>query len=177
MSNCITLSKGRKLPCKGGVGGIKALGIIPWSESQITYTAGEVTTFPASITDVYRYQVKNTGNTFNEEIAYDPETRSTVFNGTVSVVLNKLDLETRNELKMMAMGEVVIFVETHAGDIFVCGFESGADITGGTIAETGGAKTDFTGSKLTITYNSQEPYLRLSSAAKTAYAAQVVEGL
>lgn len=174
---CSTLSKGRKLPCKGGNGGFKAVGFAVWEEGLISGTNGEVATLPVGLTEVFRYQLKNTGNTYNEEIAADAESRTVVYNGTLSLVLHKLDLDTRNEIKMLAMGEVVPFIETYNGDIFVIGAENGAELTGGAIAETGGAKTDFQGSRLTFTTSESEPYLRLSSSAKTAYAGIVVEGV
>ncbi len=172
---CVTLTKGRKLPCKGGTGGVKAISFIPWVENQLSIVSGEVTTIPTAITDFYRYQVKNTGNTFSEEIAADAEARTVVFNSTLNVVLHKLDLATRNELRMLAMGEIVCFIEMNSGEILVMGVGNGANVTGGTTAETGGAKTDFTGSKLTITASEEEPYARLSTTAKTYYAANLVE--
>ena len=172
--SCVTLTKGRKLPCKGGTGGIKAISFIPWVENQLTITAGEIATIPVAITDFYRYAVKNTGNTFSEEIAADAEARTVVFNSTLNIVLHKLDLATRNELKMLAMGEIVCFIEMNSGDILVIGAGNGANVTGGTTAESGGAKADFVGSKLTITASEEEPYGRLSTAAKATYNSNLV---
>jgi hypothetical protein len=173
--SCVSLTKGRKLPCKGGVAGVKAISFIPWVENQIVSTTGELATIPAAITDFYRYQVKNTGNTYSEEISADAEARTVVYNGTLSVVLHKADLATRNEIKMLAMGEIVCFIEMYNGDVLVQGAGAGANVTGGTSIETGGAKTDFTGSKLTITSSEEEPYLKLSAAAKATYISNWVE--
>lgn len=174
---CITLTKGRKLPCRGGKSGFRAVGFAVWEDGLITGTDGEVATLPVGLTDVYRYQLKNTGNTYSEEIASDAESRTVVYNGTLSIVLHNLDLATRNEIKMLAMGELIIFVETYNGDILVIGAGQGAELTGGTIAETGGAPSDFQGSKLTFSTSDNEPYLRLSTSAKTAYAGIVVDGI
>lgn len=175
---CTTLTKGRLLPCRGGAnGGIKAVSFAVWEEGLITGTNGEVATLPVGLTNVYRYQLKNTGNTYSEEIVSDADTRTVVYNGTLSVVLQKLDLDTRNEIKMLAMAELVIFIETYSGEIFVIGADQGASLTGGTIASTGGSRTDMAGSNLTFSTSDNEPYLRLSTAAKTAYAGIVVDGL
>ena len=174
---CITLTRGRNLSCRGGKSGFKAVGFAVWEEGLITGTNGEVATLPGGLTEVYRYQLKNTGNTYTEEIASDAESRTVVYNGTLSIILHKLDLETRNEIKMLAMGELIIFIETYNGDIFVIGADQGAELTGGTIAETGGAPQDFQGSKLTFTTSDKEPYLRLSTSAKTAYAGIVIGGV
>ena len=78
---------------------------------------------PTGLTAVYRYELKNSGNTYVEEITTDDEARSIGYNGTLSVVLQKLDLETRNEVAELAKGEVVVFVETNAGEILLIGYE------------------------------------------------------
>jgi hypothetical protein len=165
----MTLTKGRKLPCKGGVAGVKAISFIPWQEGQIVGTDGELATFPSGISTVYRYMVKNSGNTYSEEISADAEARTVVYNGTLNVVLHKATLFTRNQIKMLAMGEVVCFIEMYNGDVLVQGAGSGANVTGGTTIETGGNKTDFTGAKITVTSSEEEPYLKLSAAAKATY--------
>lgn len=176
MANCVTLTQGRRLTCKGGLGGMKAISFGVWSEGLLTDVDGEISTM-GTLTDVYRYELKNAGNTYVEEIAADAEARTVLYNGTLSVALHKLDLATRNEIKMLAMGELVIFIETYNDDIFVIGKENGAELTGGSIAETGGAKADFYGTKLTFTTSESDPYSRLDSAGKTAYAAIVVNGI
>lgn len=176
MANCITLTQGRRLPCKGGIGGLKAISFGVWEDGLLTDVAGEISSM-GTLTDVYRYELKNAGNTYVEEIAADAEARTVVYNGTLSVALQKLDLETRNEIKMLAMGELVIFVETNNGEIFVIGKENGSELTGGSIIETGGSRTDMFGSKLTFTSSESDPYSRLSAAGKSAYAAIVVNGI
>lgn len=172
---CITLTKGRKLPCKGGNGGIKAVGFQVYNSTNlITSTTGSVSTIPTG--SIYRYELKNTGNTYTEEIAADADARTVVYNGTLNLVLHKLDVDTRNEVKMLAMGEVVPYLETYNGDIFVVGSQNGAELTGGN-ANTGGAKTDFQGFNLTFTTSENEPYLTLDASAKIAYASQSVNGV
>lgn len=175
MATCVTLTKGRKLPCKGGNGGFKAVGFQVYdSLNLVSATTGSVSTIPSG--SIYRYELKNTGNTYNEEIAADAESRTVVYNGTLNLVLHKLDLDTRNEVKMLAMGEVVPFIETYNGDILCIGSQNGAELTGGGM-ETGGAKTDFQGFRMTFTTSENEPYYTLNSAAKIAYASQSVNGL
>jgi len=173
---CITLSKGRKLPCKGGNGGFKAVGFQVWdSANLIASTTGSIDTIPTG-SQIYRYELKNTGNTYSEEISADADARTVVYNGTLNLVLQKLDTDTRNEVKMLTMGEVVPYIETYNGDILVIGSQNGAELTGGTIT-TGGARTDMQGYTLIFTSMENEPYLSLSSAGKTAYSALLVEGV
>lgn len=177
MPTCITLTKGRALACKGGNGGIKAVSFAVWSEAnKITGVSGEVATLPVGITAAYRYQLKNTGNTFTEEIVADQEARTVLYNGTVALVLQKLDLDTRNEIALLAMGELNIFIETNNGEVFVIGTENGAELTGGNFM-TGGARGDMSGSNLTFTTSEPAPHRRLSTAAKATYSGIVVNGL
>lgn len=74
-------------------------------------------TLPAGLTAVYRYELKNAGNTYTEEIVAGLEMRTVVYNGTLALVLQKLDVDTRNEIKMLTMGEVIIFLEDYNGNI------------------------------------------------------------
>lgn len=173
---CVTLSKGRKLACRSNAtGGFKAIGVVAWEDGMFDVTNGELETLPTEIVSIYRYELKNSGNTYVEEITTDDEARTIAYNGTLSVVLQKLDLETRNEVNELAKGELSIFVETNTGEILLIGQEFGALLTGGN-ANTGGARTDFNGWNLTFTTSESEPYVTLSTAAKTAYATKVVEG-
>lgn len=175
MANCITLTSGRKLPCKGGAGGFRAIGLLPWENGLVTGADGEVASLDAGITAIYRYELKHSGNTYTEDITADADARTIEYTGNLSVVLHKLDVETRNEVKMLAMGELIIFIETNAGDILCIGSFNGAELTGGN-ATTGGNKADFAGWNLTFTTSETEPYLTLSSTAKTEYAGIVVDG-
>lgn len=177
MANCITLSAGRKLACKGGTGGIKAVSFAPFDPANlIPFSNGEVPSLTASITAAYRYELKNTGNNYSEEITSDSDARTVLYTGTLSLVLQKLDLETRNEIKMLTLGEVLVFIEDNNGNIFVMGIGAGAEVTGGTIV-TGGARSDMSGSNLTLTSLENEPIVFLSTAAKATYASIVVDGI
>ena len=171
--SCITLTSGRKLPCKGGSAGIKSIGLLPWENGLVSGVDGEVTDL-TGITSIYKYELKNTGNTYTEDLTSDSDARTVSYTGTLAVVLNKLDTETRNQVKVLAMGELIIFVELANGSVIVIGAGFGADLTAGQ-ALSGGAKADFTGWNLTFTSNEDEPYLTLSSTALTEYYTLLVE--
>lgn len=172
---CQTLTSGRKLPCKGGVSGIKAVSFVTYEKGLLTLTDGELASIPSGVTAVYRYETKATSSNYTEEIAIDDEARTIVYNGTLALTLHKLDLETRNELHMLAMNEVIAFVEMNNGDILLVGSNFGANLTGS--ATTGGAKADFNGYNLTFATMEEEPYGYLSTGAKSTYNSIVVEGI
>lgn len=173
---CVTLTKGRKLPCRSGSSGMKAIGIIPFEDGLLELVDGELETIPASVEKIYRYELKHTGNTFSEDINTDSDAMSTDFAGTLTVNLQKLDLDLRNEIKELTKGSVIIFIETNFEDkaILVAGSGYGIDLTGGSL-QTGGAKTDFNGAVLTFTSSEIEPIGFLSAEAKTTYATLIEE--
>lgn len=177
MANCVILTKGRRLPCKSGSGGLRAVSFAPWSEETVmSGSTGEVSSIPSGITNVFRYELKNAGNTYTETIAADAEVRSTFYNGELALVLQKLDLETKNEVKMLAMGELLIFLEDYNGHVYVIGNGNGAQISGGSFV-TGGARADMNGTNLTFSTMENEPFLHLSDAAIEEYKSKWVQGI
>lgn len=175
-NNCVTLTSGRKLPCKGGSGGFRAVGFLPWEDGLVVGDEGIIESLDPAITAIYRYELKHSGNTYTEDIQSDADARTIDFVGTLAIVLHKLNVDTRNEVKMLAMGELIVFVETNNGDILCIGSTNGAELTGGG-ATTGGSKSDFNGWNLTFTTSETEPYLTLGPTAKVEYAGVVVNGI
>ena len=177
MANCVSLSKGRKIACKEGSAGIKAVSFAPFDKAIVfTITAGEVATMPLGITEVFEYETLNDGSSYTETISSDRQTRSTLFTGALNLVLAKFDTDTRNEILMLTKGLVWVFIEDYNGNVFLTGVNEGADLVGGTIA-TGGARTDLQGFTLNFTSLENAPLCKLSSAAVTTYNSVKVEGL
>lgn len=166
---CLTLTAGRELPCKGGVSGMRSIGITEFL-APLAEDKGLIKTIPTGIKKIYKYQLKHSGNVYSEEIATDDDARSTAFNGTLSISLQKLDTATRNEILELTKGEVHVFIEMNNGDILLIGNQFGANLSGGTIT-TGGNKTDFNGYNLTFTTAEDKPLAFLDATAKTAYIA------
>lgn len=177
---CTTLDSGRLLGCKDSVGGIKAVSFAVWSGKTtgdtVTAVDGEVAALPTGLTAVYRYELKADGNTFVDEVTADAQTRSTFYTGTLTLVLQKLNLETRNQIKMLSAGELNVFIEEYNGDVLVMGAGFGAQVTDGSLV-TGGARTDLNGANLILTSQELEPVLFLSEAAKAQYNGIVVNGV
>lgn len=167
---CISLTGGRALPCRSNSrSGIKAIGVIAFEEGLISGTAGEVSTFPVAITEVHRFEVRNTTNNYVDTLNSDPDTRSISYDGSMTIVLQNLDLDLRNTFVELSKGELIIFIETNKGDILVQGSGFGAMLSAGDL--TTGAGGDLNGSNLTFTSSENEPALFLSSAAKASYSA------
>ena len=160
---CFTLTTSFGYSCITNAIGLKAVSFVPWSESNIlSYTDGSVATIASGIVEVYRYKLKASGNTYVESAPLDAETRTRTYNGVLNLALQGIDLLKRNELKMLAMGELLIFVEDNNGNVFVVGNEFGA-VVADSVATIG------TGYTLTINSFEKEPVLMLSTAAITTY--------
>ena len=175
MAICVALTKGRKLACAGGIGGIKSIGIAPWTgASQTTIVAGEMTAI-SGLSSVYIYDVKNNGNVFTETQTSDVETRNIMYEDVLTAILQKYDLATKQELALLSLGEVYLFIETYNGDIFSIGANFGANLITSAFA-SGGARADMVG--WTLTFNSFDiiPFQALSTACKVQYASKSVLG-
>lgn len=176
MANCVTLSKGRKLKCINSRGGIKAVSFAPWAEATImSGTSGEITSISTGITSFYRYELKNEGNTFTENIVKDNEARTSSFDGELALVLQGMSLDDRNEIKLLVSGEVIIVIERNDGKYLLLGNTYGALVSGGSLVT--GTKASGTATNLTLATSEDEPSLFLSSNAITQYKAKIVEGL
>ena len=148
---CNTVTNGRILGCKSSVGGIRAVYFSPYSSTtaDLTVTAGEVTLAGA---DFYKYEVKGNSN-LETAINSSREAGTTFYESTVTLTLTHLDLETQEQVKLLAHGRPQIVVEDYNGNAFLVGKENGCDISGGSIT-TGSAMGDMSG--FTLTFVAQE---------------------
>ena len=146
------LSLGRLIPCKDVVGGLKAVFFM---------NAGDMTgvTYDAVNTDVietitgtpsgYKYDLKG-ASSFEQTIVTSRETGTTYFEQVLNLVLNKQDIATHKQVKLLAYGNPNVIVVDNNSNYFMCGLKFGMDVTGGTIT-TGGAMGDANGYTLTLT--------------------------
>lgn len=169
------ITAGRLEPCKNTIGGLRNVYFINFNKDAFTVAGGEVTALDDSVTQAFRYELKADGNNFEESFASDKNTGVTLFTQTVSLVLKKQDLQTNNEVKLLAWGSPHVIVEDRMGNFRVVGLTEGADVTGGSIV-TGGAKSDFNGYNITLVGEEVEPAPFLDAATIEALKAiEVVE--
>jgi hypothetical protein len=94
------------------------------------------------------------GNSQNGTVYFTPE---------VVVVLSKLDVNKRNEIKVLAQQRLVAIVETNDGSYWVVGWQNGLELNAGTSA-TGTAFADLSGYSLTFSGMEAEQMLSIGSA-------------
>lgn len=144
-----TLSTGRGLPCKSGVGGLKNIFFADFGTlGTLTVTGGEVTAISGT-PDIFKYEIKG-NSTLETAINSSRENGTTFYETTLNMTLTYLEKDTQEELQTIAHARPHVFVEDYNGNYFLVGAVHGAEVTGGTIV-TGGAMGDLSGFTLVLT--------------------------
>jgi len=151
------LTQGYTLDCRESLGGIKAVWLIAHANvSSVTEASGIVSAITKSAGKVfYKYElVKNTG-ALTETITASVENGTVFYAQEMTVVLNKLQANTRNEILLLAKNTLMAVVQDANDKYWLVGRYTGLDITGGTAA-TGTAQGDRSGYSLTFTGGEKE---------------------
>jgi hypothetical protein len=167
-----SITKGYKLPCKDSRGGIKKIDFAVFDEYDFTVTGQEIATLPVSLTEVFRYEVKGTGNTLVETGTINTDNRTTEIAQVLTAVFPKLNKDFEVQLQALEAGRVIAFVHNYNGDVKVVGIDSGLDASTST-GQTGGAGGDLSGYNITLNAMDSKRAPFLSAAAKTALEALV----
>ena len=159
------LTQGYTLDCKDSLGGIKALWLIAHANvSSVTEASGIVSAITKASGKVfYKYElVKNTG-ALTETITASVENGTVFYAQELSIVLNKLQANTRNEILLLAKNTLMAVVQDANDKYWLLGRYTGLDVTGGTAA-TGTAQGDRNGYTLTFTGGEKELAPEVSSS-------------
>jgi hypothetical protein len=146
------LTQGYTLDCKDSLGGIKAMWVINHANvTAVTEASGIVSAITKAAGKVfYKYElVKNTGS-LTETITTSVENGTVFYAQELSIVLNKLQANTRNEILLLAQSTLMVVVQDANDKYWLLGRFTGLDVTGGTSA-TGTAQGDRNGYTLTFT--------------------------
>ena len=146
------LTQGYTLDCKESLGGIKAVWLIAHANvSSVTEASGIVSAITKGAGKVfYKYElVKHTG-ALTETITASVENGTVFYAQELSIVLNKLQANTRNEILLLAQNTLMVVVQDANDKYWLLGRTQGCDVTGGTAA-SGTAQGDRNGYTLTIT--------------------------
>ena len=146
------ISLGRIEPCKDSNGGLKSVYFVNWGDmTGVTYdeTNTDAISAVAGTPSAYKYDLKG-ASSFEQTIVTSRETGTTYFEQVLNLVLNKQDIATHKQVKLLAYGNPNVIVVDNNSNYFMCGLKFGMDVTGGTIT-TGGAMGDANGYTLTLT--------------------------
>jgi len=179
------LTTGRGLPCKSGVGGLKAIYFIDFggvgtatddsskepADDGFDGVINNITGTPTA----YKFDIKG-NSSLETAVNSSRENGTTFYESTLNLTLPYLDAVTNQELKLLAFSRPQVIVEDYNGNKFVVGLDNGADVNGGTIV-SGAAMGDLSG--FTLTFVAQEkfppPFMNATSFAQvTVSGTQIV---
>lgn len=163
-----TLTTGRSLPCRDSVGGLKAVYFADYDTlGTLTVTSGNVDSISGSPA-LFQFDLK--GNSSLEQTINASTENGTVFyEQTLNLTLTKLDVETQEELKLIAKARPHVFVKDYNDNYFLVGAVHGAEVSGGTIV-TGAAMGDLSGFTLTLTAQETIPAYFVTASVVTGAA-------
>tara|TARA_B100000902_G_scaffold4432_1_gene5630 strand:- start:441 stop:1004 length:564 start_codon:yes stop_codon:yes gene_type:complete len=151
------LTKGRGIPCRNLIGGVKFVYFAQFDEvSSITTVASEVTDIEMGTNDIYRYSIRRGNASVTETITGSTENGTVVYAPSLNLKLTGLSKEDQNELKLIAQNRVIVFVQLNqvlsANDhnVILClGATNGLDLNTGT-NQSGAAFADMNGYEWTF---------------------------
>jgi hypothetical protein len=146
------LTQGYVLDCKDSLGGMTEVLFIAKADVTATTEASGVITAitKAAGKRFYSYAlVKETAN-FVENINASVENGTVFYQQELTIVLNKLQANTRNEILLLAQSLLVAIAKDNNGSYWYLGKVNGLDITAGN-SGTGTAIGDRSGYTLTFT--------------------------
>ena len=172
------LTYGRKEACKDNVGGLLAIYVINFDDlpyESLEFDANEAISgiTGGNTINAYKFDLKSTTNTFDEVNESSRDNGTSVFTGTLTANLKKLNLEDNPQLNKLSYGRPRIIVEYQTGILRLVGAVNGVEVA--VNSNSGGAMGDFSGYQLlgTSIEGSLAPFFStdLASAGLT-----VVEG-
>jgi hypothetical protein len=162
---CTALTKGRSLDCSRQSGGIKYVYFAVYDEvTAITEAAGEITDIEmVGTSDIYRYSTPRGSSSLTETLTGSTENGTIFYTPSLTLILNRLDKDTQNQLKLLGQTQVFVFAQLNAQlanghDVIVgLGIHNGMSLNAGT--ETSGAAWgDRSGYELTFDGMEPEPF-------------------
>jgi hypothetical protein len=162
------LTQGYVLDCKDSLGGItEVLFIASKDVTATTEVSGVITAVTkASGKRFYKYELVKETSSFVENINASVENGSIFYQQELTVILNKLQANTRNEILLLAQNLLVAVVKDNNGKYWYLGKTRGLDITGGS-GGSGTAMGDRSGYSLTFTAKEPELSPEVSSTIIT----------
>jgi hypothetical protein len=152
------LTQGYVLDCKDSLGGITEVYFMALQDVASTTEASGVIT--ALTKDAgkrfYKYELVKETSSFVENVNASVENGSIFYQQELTVILNKLQANTRNEILLLAKNLLVAVVADNNGKYWYLGQTRGLDITAGS-SQSGTAMGDRSG--YTLTFTAKEPSL------------------
>jgi len=162
------LTTGFDLDCRDAVGGVKSVRLASLEDYELasaTVAAGAITAWAGTVLPLpfFKYDQLKETSSLTETINGSSQNGTVYYTPEVVIVLSKLDVTKRNEIKVLAQQRLVAIVEGNDGSYWVAGYDNGLELNAGTSA-TGTAFADLSGYSLTLSGMEKEPMLSIAQA-------------
>lgn len=146
------LTQGYTLGCRDSAGGLKSVYFIEMDNvSGVTESAGTVSAIAkANAGKFYKYNLQRATASWNEAYNDSAENGTSFHVQTLTIILNKMQAATSNEIKLLAQNKLLAVVEDRNGKYWLLGRENGLERSGGQ-GGSGTAMGDRNGYELTFT--------------------------
>lgn len=153
-----SLTSSYLLDCRDSMGGItEVLFIEDGNVTATTQASGVITAITKATGSVFRkYELVPGTSQLTENINANVQNGSIFYQAELSIVLNRLQASTRNEILLLAKNTLKAIVQDNNGKYWYLGKVHGLNLTGGSGA-TGTAQGDRSG--YTLTFTAQEAEL------------------
>lgn len=150
------------------MGGVKSIYLANYENvSGVTSTNGTISAIAkAGGGRFYKFNLTRATASATEEFTDNNENGVSLHAQTVTLVFNKMQAATRNQIAIMAQATTVAVVEDHNGKYWYYGKESGLNRSGGS-AGTGVAGSDRNGYEVILTGEEREMAMEVSSSVIT----------
>ena len=185
---CISLTKGRGLPCDRITGGIKYVYFGVYDDFDSAAVTGEVfgtgiVWSAGAITDVemgdasgnlYRYALPRGESSLTETIVGSTENGTIYYTPSISIKLNQLTKEDQNQLRLLGLSKLIVFAELNqlnssGRNIIVgMGLRNGMRLNSGTDV-SGAAWGDHNGYNWTLDGMEETPMCMVADYSTTPF--------
>jgi hypothetical protein len=169
------ITKGKNIiACKDAVSGLKAIYVANYFDYEFVTEStadGHLLTDIGQLDTVFKYELRNSGNTFGQDNASSRDNGTSTYTQTLNFVLTNISAEMEFQIRMFGLGRPIIFVEGNNGLIFILGIKNGCEVTSKT--EIQGTMDSMNGYTLTAVATEKDPVFYLTSGAITALKAVV----
>ncbi len=162
------LTQGYSLDCRDSAGGVKSVYFIEHANvTWVTQASGTVSAIAkANNGRFWKYNLQRATASFTEEYQDSIENGTTFNRQTLTIILNKMQAATRNEIALLAANVLMAVVEDQNGKYWLLGYQNGLMREGGSGA-TGTALGDRNGYNLVFTGDERLMAYEVSSSVVT----------
>lgn len=163
------LTQNYVLDCKDSLGGLTEIYFMPAADvTSYVEASGVITTLvKAAGKRFYKYELVKGTSSFVENINASIENGTIFYQQELTLILNKLQTNTRNEILLLAKNLLVAVAKDNNGIFWYLGLTRGMDITAGS-SQSGAAEGDRSG--YTMTFTGKEAALAPSVSSVVAAA-------